>query len=172
MMRSIWILCRPNLYLRVLRLEIIGWLCILFLSFMMRCSIYWVGPNNSCLKSSFISDKVGGSRHLPLWLPKRNFTTILEVGGIPLSHYQPSSGVIRMGSQYEGEEVEKFGDQDWLKGLQMIQFECQMHWNPSVWSILEVGRIPISHNWPSRVIRMDSPVWKWKGWKVWGTRLA
>ena len=32
------------------------------------------------------------------------------------------SGVIRMGSQYESEEVAKFGEQDWFKGLQIIQF--------------------------------------------------
>ena len=44
----------------------------------------------------------------------------------PFSHNWPS-GVIRMGSQYEGEKVEKFGEQDWLKGLQMLHFECPMH---------------------------------------------
>ena len=38
-----------------------------------------------------------------------------QVGRIPLSHNWPS-GVIRMGSQYEGEKVEKFGEQTGLKG--------------------------------------------------------
>ena len=34
--------------------------------------------------------------------------------------------------------------QNWLNRLQMVQFECPRHPNPSVSSISEVGRIPFS----------------------------
>ena len=52
------------------------------------------------------------------------------------------------------------------KGLQMVQFECPRHWKPSVSSTFGVGRIPFSHYWPSGVIRIGLPVWKWKSWKI------
>ena len=59
-----------------------------------------------------------------------------------------------------------------FNGLQMVQFECPRHWDPSVSSNFEVRWIPFSHYWPSGVIEMGSPVWKWKLWKIMGTKLA
>ena len=47
--------------------------------------------------------------------------------------------------QYGSEQVGKISEQNGLKGLQMVQFECPRHSIPSVSSILEVGRIPLSH---------------------------
>ena len=35
-----------------------------------------------------------------------------------------------------------------------------------------VGWIPLSHYWPSGVIRMGLPVWRWKIWKSSGTKWA
>ena len=54
--------------------------------------------------------------------------------------------------------------------MQMVQFECPRHWTPFVSSTFEVGRIPFSHYWPSGVIRIGLPVWKWKSWKISKTR--
>ena len=48
----------------------------------------------------------------------------------------------------------------------MVQFECPRHWKPSVSSNFKVGRIPFSHYWPSGVIRIGLPVWRWKRWKI------
>ena len=49
------------------------------------------------------------------------------------------SGVIRMGSQYESEEVAKFGEQDWFKGLQIIQFQCtESHLCGPYWKMEEL----------------------------------
>ena len=59
---------------------------------------------------------------------------------------------------------------NWRNRQQIVQFECPRHWNPCVTSIFEVGRIPLSHNWPSGVIRMGSQVWKWKSWKNFWTK--
>ena len=38
----------------------------------------------------------------------------------------------------------------------MVQFECPKHLNPPVSFTFEVGRIPLSHYWPSGVIRLGS----------------
>ena len=57
----------------------------------------------------------------------------------------------------------------------MVQFECPRHWNPSVSPISGVGRIPFSDYWPSGVIRMGSPVWRWKSWtnfRMWEVQRA
>ena len=54
-----------------------------------------------------------------------------EVGGFPFSHNR-TSGVIRMGSQYEGEKVGKFHSQERLDKLHLVHFECPMHWKPPV----------------------------------------
>ena len=45
-----------------------------------------------------------------------------------------------MAPQYESERAGKFPEQNWLKGLQMVQFECPRHSNPSVSSILGDGK--------------------------------
>ena len=50
--------------------------------------------------------------------------------------------------QYKGEKVGKFERQEWLSRLQMVQFECPRHWNPSVLTILGVARSPLSHIGP------------------------
>ena len=36
----------------------------------------------------------------------------------------PLSGVIRIGPQYKSAKVRKISEQNWLKLLQMVQFEC------------------------------------------------
>ena len=59
-----------------------------------------------------------------------------------------------------------------LNGVQMVQFECSKHWKPTVSFFFGVVRIPFSHYWPSGVIRMGSPVWKWKNWKFIRTKSA
>ena len=45
-----------------------------------------------------------------------------------------------MAPQYEREKVKKISGQNGLKGLQMVQFECPRHSNPSVSSILGDGK--------------------------------
>ena len=47
----------------------------------------------------------------------------------------------------------------------MVQIECPRQWKPTVSFFSGVVRFPFSHYWPSGVIRMGSPVWKWKSWK-------
>ena len=47
----------------------------------------------------------------------------------------------------------------------MVQFESPRHWKPFVSSNFGVGRIPFSLYWPSGVIRISLPVWRWKSWK-------
>ena len=61
-----------------------------------------------------------------------------------------------MGSQYESEKVGIILAQEEPNGLHLVQFECPRHLKPTVSSNFEVGRIPISKNWPSGVIRMGS----------------
>ena len=65
-----------------------------------------------------------------------------EVGRFPFSHNW-TSGVIRMGSQYESEKVGIIFAQEELNGLHLVQFECPRHWKPPVSSNFEVGRFPI-----------------------------
>ena len=60
-----------------------------------------------------------------------------EVGRFPFSDYW-TSGVIRMGSQYESEKVGIILAQEELSGLHLVQFECPRHWNPPVSSNFEV----------------------------------
>ena len=54
----------------------------------------------------------------------------------------------------------------------MVQFECPKHIIPSVSSNFKVGWIPFSNNWPSGVIKIGLPVWKWKSRKSFGTKWA
>ena len=56
--------------------------------------------------------------------------------------------------------------------MQMAQFECPKHWNPSVPFISGVGWTPFSDNWFSGAIRMVSPVWKCKSWKFIRTKVT
>ena len=62
--------------------------------------------------------------------------------------------------------------QNELKRLQMVQLECPRHWKPTVSFFSGVVRFPFSQYWPSGVIRMGSPVWKWKSWKFIWTKVA
>ena len=54
----------------------------------------------------------------------------------------------------------------------MVQFECPSHWNSSISSILGVWRIPFSQYLHSGVIGIGLPLWKWKSYKIWETKLA
>ena len=54
----------------------------------------------------------------------------------------------------------------------MVQFECPRHWKPTASSNFEIGRIPFSAYWSSGVIRIGSPVWKCKSWKLFRTNVA
>ena len=58
-------------------------------------------------------------------------TSNFEVGRFPFSDYW-TSGVIRMGSQYESEKVGIILAQEELNGLHLVQGECLGRWNPSV----------------------------------------
>ena len=51
-----------------------------------------------------------------------------------------------MASQYEGEKDGIISECERCKGLQMVQFECPRHPNPSVSSNFEVGRTPLFHS--------------------------
>ena len=73
--------------------------------------------------------------------PNPSVSSFFGVVRIPFSNYWPS-GVIRMGSQYEGKKVGNSSDQKWLNRLQMVQLECPRHPNPSVSSFFGVVRIP------------------------------
>ena len=101
---------------------------------------------------------------------KRGFTQLWNWKNA-LSHYW-SSGVIRKGPQYKGEKVGKFWEQDGLKWLQMVQFEWPRHSKLPLLSNSWVGWFPISHNWPSGVIRIGLPVWRWKNWKPYERKWA
>ena len=63
-----------------------------------------------------------------------------------------TSGVIRMGSQYEGEKVGINWEQKELNGLHLVQFECARHWKSPAASNFEVGRFPFSHYNPGTQI--------------------
>ena len=54
----------------------------------------------------------------------------------------------------------------------MVQFGCPRHRKPSVSFSFEVGTLTFSHYWPSGVIRIGLPVWRWKSWKSFGTKWA
>ena len=54
----------------------------------------------------------------------------------------------------------------------MVHFACPRHLNFFALPISEVGRTPFSHYWPSGVIRIGIPVWKWKSLKYFGTKGA
>ena len=69
-----------------------------------------------------------------------------------LFHYW-LSGVMRNGPQYESEKFGKFSEQKGLKGMQMVQFECPGHSNPSVSFSFEVCKMALFHYWLSGVIR-------------------
>ena len=69
-------------------------------------------------------------------------------------------------------KVGKFSEQKGLKGMQMVQFECPRHCKPSFSSTFGVGRIPFSHYWPSGVIRIGLPVWRWKSWESSETKMG
>ena len=67
-----------------------------------------------------------------------------EVCKMALFHYW-LSGVIRNGPQYESEKFGKFQEQKGLKVMQMVQFECPRHPNPSVSFSFGMGKSPFSH---------------------------
>ena len=63
-------------------------------------------------------------------------SVLLRLGEFPFLIFSlPLSGVItnkHWPLQYKGAKVVKFGGQNWLKGLQMVHFECERHPIPSV----------------------------------------
>ena len=68
--------------------------------------------------------------------------------------------------------IRKISEKNWLNRLQMIQFECQKHWNPCFSLRLGEFHFPIFSHSLSGVIRIGSPVWKWKSWKFCGRKAA
>ena len=71
----------------------------------------------------------------------------------PHSYFQPSPlwGNKNWPSQYKSEKVGKFRKQNWLKGVQMFQFECPWHWNQvKEWSIHGFERDNIAFSIPLR----------------------
>ena len=74
------------------------------------------------------------------WNPSVSSHPFLELGEFPFLIISPLD---ELGPQYESEKVGNFPEQNWLKGLQIVQFECPRHWNPSASSIFEVGRISL-----------------------------
>ena len=66
----------------------------------------------------------------------------------------PLSGVIRIGLQYESEIFWKFTQKNWLNRLQMVQFECPRHWNPTLTLRLWEFHFPIFSLPLSGVIRI------------------
>ena len=79
----------------------------------------------------------------------------------------PLSGVIRIGPQYKSEKVGKFGEQNWLNRLQMVQFECPRHWKTGVSLRLGDFHFPIFSLPLSWVIRIgpqheNEKVWKFE----------
>ena len=96
------------------------------------------------------------------WKPSVAYSFGVE--RIPLSHYW-TSGVIRIGLPVWTWK-RHFPEQNGLKGLQMIQFECPRHSNPSVSSNSGVAWFPLSNHWTSGVIRIGLPVWRLKCMKI------
>ena len=90
---------------------------------------------------------------------------------IPFSHYW-SSGVIRNGSPvWKCKSCKIFR----TKGVQRDAngpVWMPQALKPSVSSTFGVGRIPFSHYWPSGVIRIGLPVWRWKSCKHLETKVA
>ena len=77
--------------------------------------------------------------------------------GCPLSHsilrlcdflfsYNWTSGVIRLGPQYESDKVGIHLAKEEPNGLHLVQFECSRHWKPPVSANFEVGRFSILGN--------------------------
>ena len=62
-------------------------------------------------------------------------------------------------------ELEKFKNKIGLKGCKWSSLDAPGTQTPLCHAYWEMGNSPNSHNWPSGVIRMGSPVWKWKSWK-------
>ena len=63
-------------------------------------------------------------------MPQALFLLSLDkVGRIPFSHFQPSSPWDNKNwpLQYKGVKVEKFGEQNWLERLKMVQLKCSKH---------------------------------------------
>ena len=75
-------------------------------------------------------------------------------------------------SYKEHHQVGRFSSQKWLQWMPMILTEWPCNWKPSVSSSFKVGWIPFSHYWPSGVIRIGLPVWKWKMWKIFSIKVA
>ena len=56
--------------------------------------------------------------------------------------------------------------------VEMVQYDCHKHWKPTVSFSFGVVRIPFSHYWPSGVIRIGFPVWRWRRWEIFRIKWA
>ena len=56
-----------------------------------------------------------------------------------------------MAPQYESEKVENFGEQNWLKGLQIVQFEFTRVTNPCIAFTFGVFIFAANPVWPGRL---------------------
>ena len=146
---------------------------------MKKMEAFW---NKSCLKGCKWSGLNAPDTETPL------SHSVLELEESPFPIIGPL-GYKEWAPQYESEKVWKISEQKWfqqaanglsrgiqrnftshkwLQGMQMVQFEWPWHWNPTVSSNFKVGWFPFSHNWPSGVIRIGLPIWKWKKCKnIW-----
>ena len=96
------------------------------------------------------------------WKPSVSFS--FGVGTISLFPLLALWGNKNWPPQYEGEKVWIISEQKGFKRMQMVQYECPKHWKSSVSFTFEVGRLSFTHYWPSGVIKIGLPVWKWKSW--------
>ena len=69
-------------------------------------------------------------------------------------------------------ELEKFQNKMGLKGCKWSSLNAPGTENSLSHPILKLDEFPFSHYWPSGVIRIGSPVWKWKSWKNFRTKWA
>ena len=126
------------------------------------------------LKIFWSKSDPNGLQMVQLECPRHRKPTVsffFGVGRIPFSHYWPS-GVIRICSSVWKLKSWNLFQQNGLKRVQMVQFECSKHRKPALSFFFGVVRIPFSHYCPSGVIRIGSPVWKWKSWKFVSTKWA
>ena len=62
--------------------------------------------------------------------------------------------------------MEKFLNKRGLKGCKLSSLNAQDTENPLSHSLLGLDDFPFFHNWPSGVIRIGLPVWRWKRWNI------
>ena len=68
--------------------------------------------------------------------------------------------------------MQNFQEVKGAKGCKWSSLKAQGMGSPLYHSLLKLGESHFSQYWPSGVIRIGLPVWKWKSWKIFRTKVA